>query len=189
MMRPSRPLSSAFSPSGAGVSDVARQAVTFDVNVLVAAVVEGNTTFWSWPSPPPVSPHPAADCVGIVNDAREFSLWLSPHVVGNVLRVLTDPDGFRWPVERAEEYVTVLLEIATASGGQIVEPAVRVNDCVDHEDNRILELALASGAVLIVSSDAHLLDLSPWRGTPILRPREFATRVDAMRRAARRPRR
>lgn len=163
-----------------------RLPVTFDVNVLVAAVVAGNSSFWSWPSPPPVSAHPAADCLGIVNDAQEFSLWLSPHFLRNVVRVLTDPEGFRWPSSRAEDYATVLVEIVAASGGQIIEPMVRVADCVDPEDNHILELALASGSILIVSSDAHLVDLSPWRGTPILRPREFAGRVDAMRRAARR---
>lgn len=162
------------------------QPVTFDVNVLVRAVVEGNTTFQAWPSPPPTGPFPAAECVGIVNDAREFALWLSPHVLRNVIHTLTDPDGYRWPPERAEEYVTVLLRIAGDSGGGLLEPEVRVNDCIDFEDNRILELALASGSVLIISSDAHLLDMSPWRGTPIVRPAEFAGRVDAMRRARRR---
>jgi predicted nucleic acid-binding protein len=161
------------------------QPVTFDINVLVEAVVEGNTTFWSWPSPPPAGPYPAAECVGIVNDAEEFSLWLSPHVLGNVIRVLTDPEGFRWPAERAEEYAGILTGIVLASGGQIAEPKVQVSDCPDFEDNRILELALASGSVLIVSSDVHLLDMSPWRGIP-LRPKEFVGRVDAVRRAARR---
>lgn len=160
--------------------------VTFDVNVFVGAVVIGTSTFHSWPSPPPVSLYAAADCVGIVNDAQEFSLWLSPHVLGNVIRVLTDPDGYRWPAERAEDYAAVLVEIVRDSGGDFVEPRVRVSDCIDYEDNRILELALASGSVLIVSSDAHLLEMSPWRGVPILRPVEFASRVDAMRRVARR---
>lgn len=179
----------AFSRNGRRVADAPRQPVTFDVNVLVSAVVAGNAVFWSWPSPPPVTSRPAADCVGIVNDSQEFALWLSPHVLRNVLWVLTDPDGFRWPLDKAEEYVGVLLAIVESAGGQVIEPSVRVSDCVDDGDNRILELALASGSVLIVSSDAHLLDMSPWRGTPILRPRDFAGRVDAMRRAARRIRR
>ncbi len=182
-------LSIGFSQNDRAVIETQRQPVTFDVNLLVGAVVSGNTVFWSWPSPPPVTHHSAADCVGIVNDAQEFALWLSPHVIGNVLRVLIDPDGFRWPVEKAEEYVTVLKDIVEGAGGQIVDPSVRVSDCVDEEDNRILELALASGSILIVSSDAHLLEMSLWRGTPILRPREFASRVDAMRRTSRRIRR
>jgi predicted nucleic acid-binding protein len=63
---------------------------------------------------------------------------------------------------------------------------VHVRDCPDYEDNRILELALASGSILIVANDTDLLEMSPWRGIPIIRPIEFATRVDAMRPAMRR---
>jgi len=162
------------------------QPVTLDVNVLVGAVVEGNSAFWSWPSPPPLSAFPASDCVGILNDGQEFALWMSPHVLRNVLRVLTDAGGYAWTANRAEEYAKALVEIVETSGGHVIEPGVHVSDCFDYEDNRILELALASSSVLIVSSDAHLLDMSPWRGIPIVRPREFASRVDAMRRAKRR---
>ena len=160
--------------------------VTFDINVLIKAAVEGNTIFWSWPSPPPVGPYPAAECVGIVNDAHVFSLWLSPHVLRNVIRVLVDPAGYQWPADQAEAYGDILVEIVQASGGHIVEPAIKVSDCEDYEDNRILELALASGSALVVSSDEHLVAMSPWRGIPIIRPEEFVGRVDAMRRAVRR---
>ena len=81
--------------------------VVFDVNVLVGAVVAGRSDFESWPSPPPTSDNPFADCVGIANDAREFSLWLSEHILQNVVNVLTDPnDGFGWEIETAEEYST-----------------------------------------------------------------------------------
>lgn len=169
--------------------DPGRKSAVFDVNVLVGAVAGGNSPFRSWPSPPPVSDNPFADCLGIVNDAREFVLWLSPHVLFNVVRVLTGGEGFSWEPEMAEEYAALLVEIAEASGGGVVEPTVRVTDCVDREDNRILELALAANVDLIVSDDAHLTSLSPWRGIPIVRPREFASRVDAARRAVRRARR
>ncbi|HZU12457.1 MAG TPA: PIN domain-containing protein [Chloroflexota bacterium] len=162
------------------------QPITFDVNVLIRAVVEGNSLFSSWPSPPPAGPYPASECVGIVNDAREFALYLSPHVLTNVVRVLIDPEGYGWPADRAEEYASILREIVEASGGEIIDPAIRVSDCPDYEDNRILELALASSSVLIVSSDAHLLEMSPWHGIPVIRPEEFVSRVDAMRRATRR---
>lgn len=161
-----------------------RQPVTFDVNVLVGAVGGGPHSFAAWPSPPPLTGNVFANCLGIVNDAREFSLWLSEHIVGNVLRVLAELD---WERDIAAEYVRVLGTIARRSGGGIIEPQVPVNDCPDYEDNRILEVALASGSVLVVSSDTHLLEMSPWRGIPIIRPLDFASRVDAMRRAIRRP--
>jgi putative PIN family toxin of toxin-antitoxin system len=163
-----------------------RRRVVFDVNVLVGAVAGGNSAFRSWPSPPPRSDNEFADCLGIVNDAREYALFLSPHILRNVLRVLTAKNGFRWSLDRAEEYADLLVEIVEASGGDVLEPEERVSDCKDFEDNRILELALAADADVIVSHDKHLTELSPWRGTPILTPRAFANRVDASRRAARR---
>src|SRR5262249_8188432 len=61
-----------------------------------------------------------------------------------------------------------------------------VHDCPDFEDNLILDLAVETGAFLVVSEDSDLTAMSPWRGTPILRPGEFALRVNAMRRARRR---
>ena len=48
------------------------------------------------------------------------------------------------------------------------EPAVRVLECRDPDDDMYLELALAADAEMIVSGDADLLVLSPWRGIPIL---------------------
>ncbi len=65
-------------------------AVVYDVNLLVTAAAGGNSPFRSWPSPPPVSGNPSADCVGIIIDAAEFSLWLSPHITANIERVLTE---------------------------------------------------------------------------------------------------
>ena len=38
-----------------------------------------------------------------------------------------------------------------------------------------LELALAAGADIIVSSDDDLLVLHPWRGVRILRPADYLT--------------
>ncbi len=52
-------------------------------------------------------------------------------------------------------------------------PAERVSDCRDAKDKKYLELALASGAWAIVSGDADLLVLHPWRGVRILRPAEY----------------
>jgi hypothetical protein len=69
-----------------------------------------------------------------------------------------------------------------SSGGDVVDPPRLVHDCADLEDNHILDLAVEVGAMLVVSDDSDLTSMSPWRGTPILRPREFAARVDGMRR-------
>ena len=52
-------------------------------------------------------------------------------------------------------------------------PTERVADCRDAKDNKYLELALAAGAWAIISGDADLLVLHPWRGVSILRPADY----------------
>lgn len=157
--------------------------VVLDINVLVAAVVgqEMEAAFESWPSPPPLRGDVSANAVGVLNDAVEFSLWLSPHVLDGTKRVLRE--FYRWSEIRAIRYERALKAISARSGGDVVVPTEAVTDCVDWEGNRILELALAAGTLLIVSSDDHLLRMSPWRGIPVVDPGAFVGRVDAMRRA------
>jgi predicted nucleic acid-binding protein len=160
--------------------------VVFDVNVLVAAIKGGDHPYRSWPSPPPTSRNPHADCLGVINDAAEFALWLSPHILSNVARVLSEVlslDG-----KHVEDYVQVLTDLASASGGGLTDPPQTVGDCPDWEDNRILDLAAEVGAWMIVSADSDLLQMSPWRGRPIVEPGQFASLVDASRRARRRTR-
>ena len=162
--------------------------VVVDINILVGAVTGAINPFHSWPSPPPVRGSPSANVIGILNDAREFSFFLSEHILANTVRVLvgTPPVGYGWEIERVEDYLALLVDIADASGGGVVQPGVTVTDCDDFEDNRILECALACGAVMIVSDDDDLLRLSPWRGCVIVTAAEFVGRTDAMRRARRR---
>lgn len=158
--------------------------VVYDVNVLVGAAAGGNSPFRSWPSPPSTSGNPYADCLGIVVDAAEFALWLSPHLLENTARVLVE--AYKWPAAQADAFVSVLTELAEHSGGDVVDPPATVGDCADFEDNRVLDLVVEVGALLVVSDDVDLTSMSPWRGTPILRPREFASKVDGMRRHRRR---
>lgn len=162
--------------------------ITVDINVLVRAVVGGNDSFHSWPSPPPIRGNLSANVVGILNDGREFTLYLSEHILANTIRVLSGapPAGYGWASDRAEEYVDLLVEIAEAAGGAVLEPAEPISDCEDFEDNRILECAAASGSILIVSDDTDLLSMSPWRGIPVITSAEFVRRTDVMRRSRRR---
>jgi len=157
--------------------------VVFDVNVLVQAILGGHSSFSTWPTLPPKTANPAADCIGVANDGREFALWLSPHIMSNTARVLAAAGVGKAEIE---EYIATLDEIADYSGGGVLKPARTIHDCADHEDNLVLDLAAEVGALIVVSDDTDLTSMTPWRGTPILRPHEFASRVDAMRRARRR---
>lgn len=162
-------------------------AVVYDINVLVTAAASGNSPFRSWPSPPPVSGNPSADCVGIIVDAAEFALWLSSHITANVDRILGDL--FKWAKPEIDSYLEAVIGAAEHSGGGVLAEVPRaVHDCPDHEDNMILDLAAEVGALIMVSNDSDLLAMSPWRGTPIIDPAAFASKVDAMRRHARRRR-
>lgn len=161
-------------------------AVVFDVNVLVLAVAVGESPYRSWPSPPPTSGNSSADCLGVVNDAAEFGLWLSPHILDNTGRVLAEV--LKTPPGDVAGYLHVLGGIADASGGGMLDPPQTVGDCPDWEDNRILDLAAAVGALIVVSADVDLTSMSPWRGRPIIGPAQFASLVDASRRARRRRR-
>jgi putative PIN family toxin of toxin-antitoxin system len=57
--------------------------------------------------------------------------------------------------------------------GVFFTPDERVRDCRDPKDDMYLELALASDADTLVSSDQDLLVLHPWRGVRILRPADY----------------
>jgi hypothetical protein len=91
-------------------------------------------------------------------DAAEFALWLSPHTLANTGRVLatvvkrliqrsmsTCRCWRRWPGVRWRCH----------------RPPQTAWDCADWEDNRILDLAAAVGAFLIVSADVDLTTMSP----------------------------
>lgn len=48
-----------------------------------------------------------------------------------------------------------------------------IEECRDPKDNKFLELAVSGKADYIISGDKDLLDLSPFRGIPIVSPRQF----------------
>jgi hypothetical protein len=84
------------------------------------------SSFEEWPSPPPRRTDAAAECVGIINDADELALWLSPRILGNVVRVLVGELG--WVQDQAERYANRLREITARSGGGEVDPG-EVSSC------------------------------------------------------------
>ncbi|HXZ42806.1 MAG TPA: putative toxin-antitoxin system toxin component, PIN family [Terriglobales bacterium] len=51
-----------------------------------------------------------------------------------------------------------------------------VQDCQDPSDNKFLEVALNGRADLILTGDAELLALDPWREIAILTPSEYLKR-------------
>jgi len=69
----------------------------------------------------------------------------------------------------AHEWLTKLLAAA-----ETVTITERIVACRDPTDDKFLELAVNGHADLIVSGDADLLVLNPFRGIPIVPPAAFA---------------
>jgi uncharacterized protein len=58
-----------------------------------------------------------------------------------------------------------------------IEITVAITACRDPKDNKFLELAISGTADCIVSGDQDLLILHPFRGIPILSPRQFLDEI------------
>lgn len=54
-----------------------------------------------------------------------------------------------------------------------VEPTETIAECRDPKDDKFLEVAVAAGAEAIISRDLDLLSLHPFRGIPIISPKDF----------------
>jgi putative PIN family toxin of toxin-antitoxin system len=127
--------------------------VVVDASVIVGAALKDDST-------------PMRALLAVV---EHDSLVLSTAVFAEISEVLGRPK-FAAAVTpgRRQEILGLLTTAATW-----IEPSLTVTDCLDPDDNKYLELAEASRAAVIVSSDRHLLQMHPWNGIAILRPAEY----------------
>lgn len=94
---------------------------------------------------------------------------VSDPVMSELLDVFARPRLARFLDPELRDEVLAFLD----GFGVFFAPTIAVTDCSDPKDDKYLELALAAGAHTIISGDAHLLVLHPWRGVRILRPAEY----------------
>jgi putative PIN family toxin of toxin-antitoxin system len=78
---------------------------------------------------------------------------------------------------KLDEYVskedrTVFLR-QLAGSAEFVSIIQQVRECRDPKDDKFLEVALNGRADVIITGDADLLALHPWRGIAILSPSEY----------------
>ncbi|MFC7478127.1 putative toxin-antitoxin system toxin component, PIN family [Dankookia sp. GCM10030260] len=131
--------------------------IVFDTSTLVGAVIGRGSV------PDRAVRHAfAADQVAV-----------SEAMLAELLDVLARPRLARFLDPDLRDEVLALLD----AFGVFFVPAERVTDCRDAKDDKVLELALAAGAAVIVSGDADLLVLHPWRGVRVLRPAEYLAEV------------
>jgi len=94
---------------------------------------------------------------------------LSKSVLLELEEVLARPK-FNKYVSAAERKLFLASFVKTA---KFVEAKERIEVCRDSKDDKYLELAASGRATCIVSGDADLLVLNPFRGIPIVTIQEF----------------
>jgi putative PIN family toxin of toxin-antitoxin system len=127
--------------------------VVFDASSLVGAALRPESV-------------PEAALLAVIDRGR---LVVSREVAAEYRAVLRRPKFARALSEERRESILELIEIVARR----VEPVEQVADCRDPKDNMYLALAAACGATLLVSSNADLLVLDPWRGVRIVTPAVF----------------
>lgn len=129
--------------------------VVFDASTFVSAALKANS----------LPERALLRAVGVPN-----RLLLSQAVEDEFREVIFRPKFDRFvTAERRRRILDIVVFTA-----ERVEPVESVRECCDPKDDKYLELAVAGGADVIVSSDVrHLLSMNPWRGVSILSPADF----------------
>lgn len=74
--------------------------------------------------------------------------------------------------EERLQFLTTFIRDAT-----IVEVTEVITDCRDSKDNKFLEVAVSGNATHVISGDADLLVLHPFRGISVVIPQTFVSRA------------
>ena len=125
----------------------------FDTNVIVSALLFNDSV-------------PGRAFIRALNHG---TILVSGELVGELIRVL-GRDRFDRYVTREErdEFIESLIRES-----DLIEITEAVQVCRDLKDDRVLELAVNGNATYIVTGDADLLVLNPFRGVEIVTPAEF----------------
>lgn len=144
--------------------------VVFDINVWANGIVGPYSEFPYLPQLPPTTENSAADCISLAFDPERFSVFISPHILRNLGRVLKEY-GLSGPlIQRSLEDI---VEVVHFSQGSVIEPDRVAVAQQDFEDNLILDLVLASNSDVLVTADRELLENNGWKGRAILHPTAF----------------
>jgi uncharacterized protein len=100
--------------------------------------------------------------------AQRGTLLKSAATEGQLIEVLARPRIAALVAPEAAEWMRTLLLAA-----ETVVITERIAACRDPTDDKFLELAVNGQADMIVSGDADLLVLNPFRGIPIVPPATF----------------
>jgi len=99
-------------------------------------------------------------------------LLVSETTLNELADVLARPKFDRYiSLEDRQQFLRLLGRVA-----EFVPAVYTVRECRDPKDDKFLEVALSGKADLILTGDADLLTLNPWREIAILSPAEYMKR-------------
>ena len=109
-------------------------------------------------------------------EAGRLTLYTSPALVDELLRVLTRPTfAIRLEARRAtpHELTAGYLRLARLTIPAPLPPVV----LDDPDDDAVLACAVAASAQAVITGDQHLLRLETFRGIPIVPPSTFFSKI------------
>ena len=107
-----------------------------------------------------------------------FELCLGGHEIVMSVDLLDEiARNLRLKVKLPAAMVDGIRELLQECGTMFLPARVSENACRDPDDTRILGLAVASSADLVVTGDKDLLVLKEYQGIPILSPRSFSEMI------------
>ncbi len=95
-----------------------------------------------------------------------FEVVIADTITDEVRRILQQK--LKWPKEKVDLWMDYLHSLTHR-----IEVRSHVQDCIDPDDNHVLDCALEADAEIIVTGDNHFLQLHPYRGIKVLTPRAF----------------
>jgi len=135
------------------MSSLIKPRVVLDTNVLISGTL--------WGGKPEL----------VIKHYRQgkFTVLISPFILAELANFL---EGHHIEKEQREiivnEFGTTPIKII---------PPKKITICRDSKDNQILDLCLAGRADFLITGDKDLLALKKFRGTKILKPKEFLKRL------------
>jgi len=108
---------------------------------------------------------PALALRGVIQNGTLLKSAATEH---QLFEVLSRPQIARVVEARTVEWIRNI--VADAEAVMVIE---RIAACRDNTDDKFLELAVNGNADVIVSGDADLLVLHPFRGIPVISPAQF----------------
>ena len=127
--------------------------IVFDTNVIVSAILFAGSM-----------PRRAIELALI-----KGTILISTALSEEMNRVIVQDRFDRYVSRRQRERFLELL----IRESEHIEITESIQECRDPKDDRVLELAVCGNATYIVTGDADLLVLHPFRGIGVLRPADF----------------